>query len=57
MGTYGLDGVIQAWGRGDLTVEQAIGQLLLLLRELEERVRDIERRLTREKETEHRLGK
>ncbi len=57
MGTYGLDGVIQAWGRGDLTMEQAIGQILLLLRELEERLRDAERRLVRERETARRQGK
>ena len=45
MGTYGLEGVIKAWGRGDLTIEQAIGQILLLLQELEERLRSAECRL------------
>jgi hypothetical protein len=45
MGTYGLEGVIKAWGRGDLTIEQAIGQILLLLQELEERLCSVERRL------------
>jgi hypothetical protein len=50
MGTYGLKGVILAWGRGDLTVEQAIGQILLLLQELEERIRNAERRLEQHRE-------
>jgi hypothetical protein len=47
MGTYGLEGVIRAWEREQLTTEQAIGQILLLLQELEERVHRIERRLER----------
>ena len=50
MGTYGLKGVILAWGRGDLTVEQAIGQILLLLQELEERIRNAEQRLEQHRE-------
>ena len=45
MGTYGLEDVILAWGREDLKIEQAIGQILLLLQELEERIRGAERRL------------
>ena len=45
MGTYGLEGVIRAWERGQLTTEQAIGQVLLLLQELEERIRSMEHRL------------
>ena len=47
MGTYGLEGVIRAWEQEQLTSEQAIGQILLLLQELEGRLRDIERRLER----------
>jgi hypothetical protein len=50
MGTYGLEGVIQAWERGQLTTEQAIGQILLLLQELEEQLRSVERRLERRRE-------
>ena len=45
MGTCGLEGVIQAWKRGDLTTEQAIGQILLLLQELEKRIKSIGCRL------------
>ena len=50
VGTYGLENVILAWGRGDLTSEQAIGQILLLLQELEERLRSMEHRLEQHKE-------
>lgn len=56
MGTYGLEGVIRAWEREELTTEQAIGQILLLLQELEERIHGIERRLERYMERVRRLG-
>ena len=45
MGTCGLEGVIQAWEREDLTTEQAIGQILLLLQELEKQIKSLECRL------------
>ena len=45
MGTYGLQGVIQAWELGKITTEQAIGQILLLLVALEERLREIEQQM------------
>jgi hypothetical protein len=44
MGTYGLQGVIRAWELGKITTEQAIGQILLLLVEIHERLNEIERR-------------
>lgn len=44
MGTYGLSGVLAAWKLGSLTTEQAVGQILQLLEELEGRVRELERR-------------
>jgi hypothetical protein len=56
MGTYGLEGVIRAWERGQLTTEQAIGQILLLLQELEERIHSVEHRLERYVERVRRLG-
>lgn len=56
MGTYGLEGVIQAWGRGDLTIEQAIGQILLLLQELEERLRSAEYRWEQQRKRVRRQG-
>jgi hypothetical protein len=42
MGTYGLDGVLAAWKTGKLTTEQAVGQILQLLQELEERLAKVE---------------
>jgi len=55
MGTYGLEGVVRAWEREQLTTEQAIGQILLLLQEFDERLRSLERRLERYVERAHRL--
>ncbi len=56
MGTYGLEGVLRAWERGQLTTEQAIGQILLLLQELEERLHSLDRRLERYVERVRHLG-
>ncbi len=56
MGTYGLEDVIRSWGREDLTIEQAIGQILLLLQELEERLRSAERRLEQHRKQARRQG-
>ena len=55
MGTYGLEGVIEAWEREQLTTEQAVGQILLLLQELEGRLRRIEQRLEKYLERVRRL--
>ena len=44
MGTYGLEGVMRAWELEKLTTEQTIGQILQLMGEFEERLRDIERK-------------
>jgi hypothetical protein len=44
MGTYGLQELVQRWGRDQLTPEQAIGQILLLLVELDKRLQKLERR-------------
>ena len=43
MGTYGLQELIRRWGRSQLTPEQAIGQILLLLAELDKRLQKLER--------------
>ena len=51
MGTYGLQEVIRRWERGKLTTEQAIGQILLLLLELERRVRELERQSQSSRDT------
>ena len=45
MSTYGLDEVIHRWDVGKLTVEQAIGQILLLIRERDERLQELEGRV------------
>jgi len=50
MGTRGLESVIQAWAREDMTIEQAIGQILLLLQELDERLGRVEQRLEQYRE-------
>lgn len=44
MGTYGLEGVMRAWEMEKLTTEQAVGQILQLIAEIEERLRDLERK-------------
>ncbi len=41
---YKLEKVIHLWDVGKLTQEQAIGQILLLLKELHERLGELERR-------------
>lgn len=43
MGTYGLDGVLLGWKNGTLTTEQAVGQILQLLEQLDDRVKELER--------------
>ena len=45
MSAYGLDEVIQRWKVGKLTVEQAIGQILLLIQERDERLQELEGRV------------
>ncbi len=43
MGTYGLDGVLLAWKSGAITTEQAVGQILQLLKGFEERLIELEK--------------
>jgi uncharacterized coiled-coil protein SlyX len=45
MGTYRLEQVIQMWETEKLTTEQAIGQILLHLQALAERVRELEHKM------------
>ncbi len=49
MSTYGLEEVIRRWEQSGLTMEQAIGQILLLLQAVEERLRELERKLATSK--------
>ncbi|NIO67620.1 MAG: hypothetical protein GTN71_00785 [Anaerolineae bacterium] len=44
MGIYSLETLIRKWGLDELTCEQAIGQILLILRELVRRVEVLEGR-------------
>ncbi len=46
MSTYGLEEVIRKWEVDKLTVEQAIGQILLLIRERDERLQELEGRVS-----------
>ena len=43
MSHYTLDELIELWRREQLTAEQMIGQLLLMLKEHERRIREIAR--------------
>jgi hypothetical protein len=43
--TYGLETVLELWEVDRLTTEQAIGQILLLVRQLDERVKKLEERV------------
>jgi len=42
MGTYSLDELLRRWFTHDVTTEQAIGQLLQILQEIERRVKELE---------------
>lgn len=52
MGNYNLDELITRWEREKLTTEQAVGQILLILRSLSERIRELERRHWRQQQAE-----
>lgn len=45
MNTYHINEIIRMWEHVELTVDQAIGQLLLHIQELSQRVNTLERRL------------
>jgi hypothetical protein len=55
MSAYELSEVIQAWEQERITTEQAIGQILLLLREMRERICNVEHRVERYAEHVRRL--
>jgi hypothetical protein len=48
MGSYSLDELITLWEREKLTTEQTIGQMLLILRSLSQRIRELEQRWWRQ---------
>lgn len=45
MNGHTLDEVIKRWGREEITTEQAIGQILLLIKGLSDRVGNLEQRM------------
>ncbi len=45
MGAYSLNTLVRKWGRGELTVEQVVGQILLNLQNLQDTVAGLERRV------------
>ncbi len=45
MNTYNISEIIKMWEHVELTVDQAIGQLMLHIQELTQRVSTLERRL------------
>jgi len=45
MSAYKLEELLQLWAAGKVSVEQAIGQILQLIRERDERLRELERRM------------
>jgi len=51
MGTYSLEHIIREWGKGELTVEQVVGQILLVIQEIQVRLARIESRLARLEQT------
>ncbi len=55
MSNYNLDELIARWEREKVTTEQAVGQVLLLLRSLVERVEELERWRRRQEKGESRV--
>jgi hypothetical protein len=48
---YPLKTLLRQWARGDLTTEQAIGQILQIIAKLQESIQDVENRLLRWEQT------
>lgn len=42
MGAYNLDTILKKWERGELSTEQAVGQILLQLQSLTQRLGQLE---------------
>ncbi|GAB4541670.1 MAG: hypothetical protein Kow0063_32710 [Anaerolineae bacterium] len=53
MGSYNLDELITLWEREKLTTEQAVGQILLILGSLSQRIRELERRWWRQEQSDN----
>jgi len=42
MGTYSLDELVRRWFTHEITTEQAVGQLMQIVQEIERRVKELE---------------
>jgi len=42
MGTYSLEELLRRWFTHEITVEQAVGQILQVLQEIERRLKELE---------------
>jgi hypothetical protein len=47
MSAYPLKTLLRQWARGDLTTEQAVGQVLQIIAKLQDRIQEVENRLLR----------
>ncbi len=47
MSTYSIEHIIQEWAKDNLTAEQVIGQMLLLIQALKKQVAELESRMLR----------
>ena len=48
MSAYPLETIIHKWEKGKLTAEQAIGQILLVIQQMQERLSELESRVFRQ---------
>ncbi len=53
MSSYSLEEVIKRWERGKLTTEQMMGQIILLIQHLSERVGALEKAAEKERNGRH----
>ena len=57
MGAYSMEELVRRWQTGELLTEQAIGQILLLLKELDARLAKLERQPSPPKKRKAQQGK
>ena len=53
MGTYSLDEIMKRWRKGELTAEQAVGQILQILQNVSQRLGSLERRFEAQNRNGH----
>ncbi len=52
MSAYPLETLLRQWARGDLSTEQAVGQILQILSKLQDRIQEVENKLFRREQAE-----